>query len=249
MQRADEELDDSVALNYVQWDGGAHCGKQITIQYGGRTQTATIADQCLSCGGYGGIDLTPGLADAFGMRDSGIVQATWNFGSGQPQQQPSSSSSQRPWSSSSTSSSNTWRPSSSSSTWTPSSSSSRSSSSSYSSSSSPTSTRSSSTSSSSSSYSSSITSSNSTSLASTSAGNSYVTLLQILLFLIEKKPKANLSHLRRTAAATSSIFANSTAVVYPSAASSQGGSLSQVNRFVIQMVRFLYQPDNRICKS
>lgn len=111
----------TVALNYVQWDGGSHCGKQITIRYGGQTQTATIVDQCMSCGGYGGIDLTPGLANAFGIRDLGVVQATWSFGSGGDQQQTS----QRPQqndSPSSTSSSSRWTPSSTTSRWSTSSS-------------------------------------------------------------------------------------------------------------------------------
>jgi hypothetical protein len=34
-----------VALNTAQWDGGAHCGKQITMTYGGKTTTATIVDE------------------------------------------------------------------------------------------------------------------------------------------------------------------------------------------------------------
>jgi hypothetical protein len=34
-----------VALNVAQWDGGAHCGEQITMTYGGKTTAATIVDE------------------------------------------------------------------------------------------------------------------------------------------------------------------------------------------------------------
>ena len=38
----------------AQWDGGSHCGQQVTINYNGNVQVATIRDMCPGCG-YGGL--------------------------------------------------------------------------------------------------------------------------------------------------------------------------------------------------
>ncbi|CAK9780168.1 hypothetical protein CC85DRAFT_274160 [Cutaneotrichosporon oleaginosum] len=87
-----------VALNQAQWDGGAHCGKSITITEGGKTAQATIVDLCPGCP-YGALDLSESLFSVFHDHGKGVFQLSWNFNDGsggggggnggQQQQQPS----------------------------------------------------------------------------------------------------------------------------------------------------------------
>lgn len=58
-----------VAQNSDQYGSGypgPNCGKSISISYGGKTLTATIADECPTCP-YGGLDMSRGLFDAFAV--------------------------------------------------------------------------------------------------------------------------------------------------------------------------------------
>ncbi|EPQ58420.1 hypothetical protein GLOTRDRAFT_137140 [Gloeophyllum trabeum ATCC 11539] len=115
-----------VALNAPQYDGGSHCGEQVTITANGKTTTATIADECMGCP-YGALDFSEGLFKYFASEDAGEIYGSWQFGSGDPKPSPSPSPSPTTssWSSTSTwspppsttSTSTTWTPTSTSSTW------------------------------------------------------------------------------------------------------------------------------------
>ncbi|KAL0072012.1 hypothetical protein AAF712_000935 [Marasmius tenuissimus] len=76
--------DKIVALNEYQWDGGKHCGQQITIEINGITAQATITDLCPfdSCP-FGALDLTHGLFSIWGNPEQlGVMTGRWWFGSG-----------------------------------------------------------------------------------------------------------------------------------------------------------------------
>jgi len=82
-----------VALNAEDFGGGypgVHCGKTITMTYGGKTTQATIMDMCPGCP-KGGLDLSRGLFSFFESQDKGIIYGDWEFGSGSPAPAPSPS--------------------------------------------------------------------------------------------------------------------------------------------------------------
>ncbi|KAF8352339.1 RlpA-like double-psi beta-barrel-protein domain-containing protein-containing protein [Amanita rubescens] len=73
-----------VALNTPQFGGGypgPNCFKQITMEYGGKTTTATILDECPGCP-YGGLDLSIGLFTFFAAESVGVLYGTWFFSDG-----------------------------------------------------------------------------------------------------------------------------------------------------------------------
>jgi uncharacterized protein YkwD len=86
-----------VALNSPQLNayGGyvngkpSSCYKSITLTGRGQTQTATIMDECPTCG-WGSLDLSEGLFTLFASTNDGVFDVTWwfNDGSGGSQQQP-----------------------------------------------------------------------------------------------------------------------------------------------------------------
>ncbi|KWU46453.1 barwin-like endoglucanase, partial [Rhodotorula sp. JG-1b] len=69
-----------VALSYSQVDGGAHCGRTVSITNNdnGKTITATVADTCPGCG-YGSLDLSTGAFGAIGSYDQGVLPISWSF--------------------------------------------------------------------------------------------------------------------------------------------------------------------------
>ncbi|BEI84246.1 hypothetical protein CcaverHIS002_0408500 [Cutaneotrichosporon cavernicola] len=73
--------DKIVALNAQQWDGGAHCGKTITITEGGKSAQATIVDLCPGCP-YGALDLSESLFTNFHDTGKGVFQLSWTFNDG-----------------------------------------------------------------------------------------------------------------------------------------------------------------------
>ncbi|ESK88911.1 expansin family protein [Moniliophthora roreri MCA 2997] len=79
-----------VALNEYQWDNGAHCNQQITININGHTETATVADLCPfdSCP-PGALDFSRGLFSKWSNdpEGQGVMYGDWWFGGG-PQQPP-----------------------------------------------------------------------------------------------------------------------------------------------------------------
>jgi len=77
-----------VALNSQQFNGGAHCFETITITVGGKTNQATIVDECMGCG-FNNLDFSQGLFDFFGSESAGVLQGSWSFGSGNSNPSPS----------------------------------------------------------------------------------------------------------------------------------------------------------------
>ena len=67
-----------VAISESLFGSGEHCGKSLTISYGGKTATATVADRCEVCPEYG-LDLSEGLFSYFAPESQGILQAQWSF--------------------------------------------------------------------------------------------------------------------------------------------------------------------------
>ncbi|KAK1232986.1 hypothetical protein PQX77_003900 [Marasmius sp. AFHP31] len=91
-----------VALNSAQYGSGypgPNCGKSITISYGGKTQQATIVDECPTCN-YGDLDCSQGLFEFFDTIDKGVLKAQWWFndgsGGGGGGQQPPPTTSEAP---------------------------------------------------------------------------------------------------------------------------------------------------------
>ncbi|KAF7334663.1 hypothetical protein MVEN_02296800 [Mycena venus] len=56
--------DMAVAIGSGHWDGGAHCGKTMTVTYGSTTISVVVKDLCPGCQGANGIDLTEGAMAA-----------------------------------------------------------------------------------------------------------------------------------------------------------------------------------------
>ncbi|KAJ7670869.1 hypothetical protein DFH06DRAFT_1468559 [Mycena polygramma] len=70
-----------VAMNYNQFgDGSLCCGKQLRIDYNGKSTVATCVDECASCDTWGSLDLTQGLFEFF-VGDPGIGEfyGSWSF--------------------------------------------------------------------------------------------------------------------------------------------------------------------------
>ncbi|ODO03403.1 hypothetical protein L198_02250 [Cryptococcus wingfieldii CBS 7118] len=68
-----------VALNTAQYGSGypgPHCGKAITISYGGKQVGATIEDECPTCA-YGALDMSTSLFLNFATENDGVFQMTW----------------------------------------------------------------------------------------------------------------------------------------------------------------------------
>ncbi|KAJ6554792.1 hypothetical protein B0H19DRAFT_1263090 [Mycena capillaripes] len=72
-----------VAMNYNQFgDGSACCGKQLRINYNGKSTVATCVDECATCDVWGSIDLTKGLFTYLvgsGGPDVGEFWGSWSF--------------------------------------------------------------------------------------------------------------------------------------------------------------------------
>ncbi|KAF5330477.1 hypothetical protein D9619_005988 [Psilocybe cf. subviscida] len=70
-----------VALNQQQFGNSypsPFCGKTITMNYQGKTATATIMDSCPGCP-YGALDLSRGLFKHFASEDTGIIYGEWSI--------------------------------------------------------------------------------------------------------------------------------------------------------------------------
>ncbi|KAK2460568.1 hypothetical protein APHAL10511_007038 [Amanita phalloides] len=73
-----------VALNAVQFGfgfPGPKCFKSITMRYGGQSVNAIVMDRCIGCP-FGGLDLSPGLFEAFASKSEGVIYGTWFFNDG-----------------------------------------------------------------------------------------------------------------------------------------------------------------------
>ncbi|WVQ98683.1 hypothetical protein IAU59_005814 [Kwoniella sp. CBS 9459] len=86
-----------VAQNSAQYGGGypgPNCGRSITISYGGKQVSATIADECPTCD-YGGLDLSEGLFTQFADTGAGVFYMSWWYND-ESQSQPTTTSSSSP---------------------------------------------------------------------------------------------------------------------------------------------------------
>ncbi|KAK6833174.1 RlpA-like double-psi beta-barrel-protein domain-containing protein-containing protein [Apiospora arundinis] len=54
------------------------CGKNIVINYGGKTATATVVDKCPGCSAES-IDVSPSVFQQLESLDAGRVQVSWSF--------------------------------------------------------------------------------------------------------------------------------------------------------------------------
>ncbi|KAI0328409.1 hypothetical protein GY45DRAFT_1338190 [Cubamyces sp. BRFM 1775] len=77
----DHDTDFSVHIDSDEWDGGAHCNQTVTVQYGGKSASAKITDQCPGCP-LGGLDLTVELFTFLaGSTEPGVIQGSWFYSS------------------------------------------------------------------------------------------------------------------------------------------------------------------------
>ncbi|WP_326567154.1 RlpA-like double-psi beta-barrel domain-containing protein [Amycolatopsis rhabdoformis] len=70
-----------VALNVRQFgDGSRACGRQLRVDYSGKSITVTVVDECATCAGSGQLDLTRGAFEVLaGNADVGAIYTTWSF--------------------------------------------------------------------------------------------------------------------------------------------------------------------------
>ncbi|WWD10191.1 hypothetical protein V865_008325 [Kwoniella europaea PYCC6329] len=85
-----------VAQNSAQYGSGypgPNCGRSISISYGGKTISATIADECPTCP-YGGLDMSRGLFTQFASESAGVFYMTWWYND--ESQETTTSTSEKP---------------------------------------------------------------------------------------------------------------------------------------------------------
>ncbi|KAJ7199040.1 RlpA-like double-psi beta-barrel-protein domain-containing protein-containing protein [Mycena pura] len=70
-----------VALGEANWDGGAHCGQTVNVQFQGRSFQVTVQDLCPGCQGANGIDLAEGAMAALDPNyiNDGVISVVWSF--------------------------------------------------------------------------------------------------------------------------------------------------------------------------
>jgi len=76
--------DHIVAMNSGDFNNGEACGKTITISYNGVTAQATVRDECPTCDGPEGIDMTEGLFQLFAPLSVGEIRVNWWWGGSKP---------------------------------------------------------------------------------------------------------------------------------------------------------------------
>ncbi|KAF8140997.1 RlpA-like double-psi beta-barrel-protein domain-containing protein-containing protein [Mycena galopus ATCC 62051] len=67
-----------VALGTANWDGGAHCGQTVDVEYQGNRIQVTVEDLCPGCQGANGVDLAEGAIDSNYIND-GVISVVWAF--------------------------------------------------------------------------------------------------------------------------------------------------------------------------
>ncbi|KAJ7240799.1 RlpA-like double-psi beta-barrel-protein domain-containing protein-containing protein [Mycena rebaudengoi] len=67
-----------VALPEAHFEGGAHCGQHLNVEYNGRTIDATVGDLCRTCL-VDGIELSEGAFSAIEKLNVGRVTVNWSF--------------------------------------------------------------------------------------------------------------------------------------------------------------------------
>ncbi|KAK8058485.1 hypothetical protein PG994_008933 [Apiospora phragmitis] len=77
--RHNSDGDAVVALSPSQYaDHPDACGKNIVINYGGKTATATVVDKCPGCSPMS-IDVSPSLFQKLESLDAGRVEVDWHW--------------------------------------------------------------------------------------------------------------------------------------------------------------------------
>jgi len=69
-----------VAMNAVQMEGTSQCGREVRIQYGGKTVIAKVTDTCPAqfCQ-PGALDLSQAVFKQFASLDTGVIPIQWDF--------------------------------------------------------------------------------------------------------------------------------------------------------------------------
>ncbi|KAF7343574.1 hypothetical protein MSAN_01977900 [Mycena sanguinolenta] len=81
--QSERNSDFIVALGTDTWDGGAHCGQTIDVQYQGTSIQVTVQDLCEGCAAWGanGLDLSQGAMAALDSNyvNDGVISVVWSF--------------------------------------------------------------------------------------------------------------------------------------------------------------------------
>ncbi|KAF8174264.1 expansin family protein [Pholiota molesta] len=73
-----QDDDFAVALSSEQYTS-ADCFRTIQITSGGISTQAVIKDECFTCIGNNGMDMTAGLFQVFAPLQDGLIPITWEF--------------------------------------------------------------------------------------------------------------------------------------------------------------------------
>ncbi|KAF7310003.1 hypothetical protein MIND_00373100 [Mycena indigotica] len=80
-----------VAMNTAQFgDGSGCCGRQLKLNYNGKTAVATCVDECPTCPEWAHLDLTKGLFQYFNNGDlgTGTLYGSWSYVDGHTEDGP-----------------------------------------------------------------------------------------------------------------------------------------------------------------
>nr|OQO26452.1 hypothetical protein B0A51_06833 [Rachicladosporium sp. CCFEE 5018] len=66
------------ALSDANWDTAANCGGCVQVNYGGKSVTAMIVDECPGCG-TNHLDLFPSAFTSLAPASKGIIDITWDY--------------------------------------------------------------------------------------------------------------------------------------------------------------------------
>ncbi|KAF8182957.1 riboflavine-aldehyde-forming enzyme [Pholiota molesta] len=67
-----------VALSPAEYSSGANCGRDIEVQYQGKSVIVEVVDLCPGCAS-GSIDLSPAAFSQLADESLGRIQVTWSF--------------------------------------------------------------------------------------------------------------------------------------------------------------------------
>ncbi|KAJ6497372.1 hypothetical protein C8R45DRAFT_926098 [Mycena sanguinolenta] len=72
-----QNVDFIVGLGTANWDGGAHCGQTVNVQY----QSKTIQDLCPGCHGANGIVLSEAAMETLDSNylEDGVIPVVWSL--------------------------------------------------------------------------------------------------------------------------------------------------------------------------
>ncbi|KAF8902709.1 riboflavine-aldehyde-forming enzyme [Mucidula mucida] len=73
-----QNSDHVVALASAQYSSGANCGRQIRVNYNGKSVTARVADLCAGCVS-GDVDLTSSAFEVLAPLSVGRMRVTWDY--------------------------------------------------------------------------------------------------------------------------------------------------------------------------